>query len=1487
MTNLRNAERYNIGLDMGTGSVGWAVTDQDGNLYRFKGKPTWGSRLFTSAESAATARTYRGQRRRYDRRRQRLNLLQQMFQPEMEKTDSDFFVRLNQSRLWKDDPQRFGEYTWPLFNKKHPLIIDGKEITEPVYYGMFPTIYHLRFWLMQQTNQVDIRLIYLAFHNIVKTRGNFLYQDMGTALTAKNADISKSIDEFAAAFEDWQGSLDEESPLKGAVVDADVLEAALNDTQTRRAEKEEVAAKAFSTDSSDKKKMGKAFADAFIGYKANLTYIFDIKEDNKDIKLSFGDEEKVDAAKELLGDEDKLLFEAMNAIYSSVVLQDILHITNAEVYWASGIFKTALEGMDIDDCAVNISKSKIIEYGRYREDLKCLKQLVKKYYPNDGETGKNSSEYKTFFKGKEFCDPKSKVPVKGHKHRHMKYDPATAEGYTRYDLGAKGGTDIRTKSDVTPYEQFKKDTLSLFRVKYANGKLQPLDESVIALKAAADESILEIAKRFEDQTFMRKLKTSDNGVIPYQLHLEEMTAIIEGQKASYPFLAEVYTTHDGVVRNKIKSLVSFRIPYYVGPLTQKSAAKDVEGRNRFAWSVRQAGKESAKVYPWNWDDVIDKETSADAFMHRMIGSDTYLWNEPVLPRCSLLYEKYCVLNELNGAHYKDTDGNIRRLDVSERKQIFEDLFIHGKHVSVSYRDVEDWAKRHCRRYAELSGGQEENGFESKLGSYRYFCRLLGTTDLNDSQREMAEDIIEWNTLFEDRDILRAKIKETYSNFLSDKQIKDVCKKRFTGWGNLSKKLLTGIKVKSDEGPVSVMDVLEYGYPNAGCSAFRHGDAMVLMQVLHNETLDFEEKINEINEESGEGRLLTVDDLPYASPALRRSINQTMRIVEEIVSIAGCAPENIYIESTRDEDELTKKGRTKKRFESLNAQLKSLNGEQLKAGIMNELKENESKLDSDRLMLYFMQNGKSMYSGADLDIRNLSSYQIDHIIPQSYIKDDSLDNRVLVKADENQRKKDSLLLDESIRTRMKPVWNALHNAHLMSDKKYSNLCCDSISERRMQGFINRQLVETSQVVKFAAQILAQRYPQNSDGTGTRVCTVKAGISHQLRQVWDNVAGRYVWRFPKVREMNDYHHAHDAYLAAEVGRFISIRYPESYTNPVGMAKAMRTYIKRRANQYAIDHKAPGHSFIAASFLESGFDKETGVVTRDKWDAEAELARMTKYFNLPDCYITRMPEITAGAFSNATLYSPRNQTMAKKLDLSPQKKNLSIQRYGGFSSENPAFFFIFEKEDKKGNKVFSFAALPVSKEKKICIEGRTALEEYAKTLLKSGEKFVCIIKPMLYKYQLIEIDGCRMLLTGKKDASNACELAFDINHAKTIAKIVEGGSPDKVAMLDLYDECTAKLQKYMHEFAKNLKLESYRSSFESACVETQSQIILSILDLVRVSSKANTVNLSGIGGKKSAGRYQPTYNSILKSRQFAIIDQSITGMFENRTELKHSEA
>ena len=50
---------YYLGLDMGTSSVGWAVTDNEYHLLRKKGKDMWGIREFEPAETAAERRSHR------------------------------------------------------------------------------------------------------------------------------------------------------------------------------------------------------------------------------------------------------------------------------------------------------------------------------------------------------------------------------------------------------------------------------------------------------------------------------------------------------------------------------------------------------------------------------------------------------------------------------------------------------------------------------------------------------------------------------------------------------------------------------------------------------------------------------------------------------------------------------------------------------------------------------------------------------------------------------------------------------------------------------------------------------------------------------------------------------------------------------------------------------------------------------------------------------------------------------------------------------------------------------------------------------------------------------------------------------------------------------------------------------------------------------------------------------------------------------------
>ena len=69
---------YNIGLDIGTSSVGWAVVEEDTQKIVKKAKKAlWGVRLFEPATTAVGRRTCRSTRRRYDRRRKRIELLQE------------------------------------------------------------------------------------------------------------------------------------------------------------------------------------------------------------------------------------------------------------------------------------------------------------------------------------------------------------------------------------------------------------------------------------------------------------------------------------------------------------------------------------------------------------------------------------------------------------------------------------------------------------------------------------------------------------------------------------------------------------------------------------------------------------------------------------------------------------------------------------------------------------------------------------------------------------------------------------------------------------------------------------------------------------------------------------------------------------------------------------------------------------------------------------------------------------------------------------------------------------------------------------------------------------------------------------------------------------------------------------------------------------------------------------------------------------------
>lgn len=161
-------KEYYIGLDIGTDSVGWAVTDTQYNVLKFKGNAMWGVRLFDESQTAQERRMFRASRRRNQRKRKRLDLLEMLFDKEISAKDISFFKRLKESSLYYEDKDVDTPYA----------VFADKNYTDKDYHKQYPTIYHLCAELIKNQREHDVRLVFLALHHLIKNRGHFLFDNL-------------------------------------------------------------------------------------------------------------------------------------------------------------------------------------------------------------------------------------------------------------------------------------------------------------------------------------------------------------------------------------------------------------------------------------------------------------------------------------------------------------------------------------------------------------------------------------------------------------------------------------------------------------------------------------------------------------------------------------------------------------------------------------------------------------------------------------------------------------------------------------------------------------------------------------------------------------------------------------------------------------------------------------------------------------------------------------------------------------------------------------------------------------------------------------------------------------------------------------------------------------------------------------------------------------------------------------------------------------
>lgn len=1361
---MAEKSNYYIGLDCGTGSVGWAVTDEKYNLLKFKGKTLWGSRLFETANTAAERRAARSSRRRTRRSTDRIKLLDLLFEDEITKVDPEFYLRLRKSFLLEEDKNLKR-------NSKNTLFSD-QNYTDKDFHKAYPTIWHLRKAIIEAPadKHFDIRLYYLAIHHILRNRGHFLRE--GKIKGAGN--FAEIFQNFLEISDQFGLSVNDNSETLERIIKSEHVSV----RDLRRTIKETI----FIEDDDGISNEQDELAGLLAGSKVTPAKIFGLVEDKEATKLSFASDNYEDKIAEIENelDQDQIaLIEAAKAIYDFGFLSNLL---NGEEY---------------------ISFAMVNNYNNHAKELKELKRLLKPY----------KDDYDTFFKtekisGKEIC-----------------YNNYIGKAY-----GEKAGR--KTAAKPIFQEDINKEIKHLFE------------------KHNIDTDLLEKAERGE---LLPKQRGQAKGTIPQQLHHNELEIILRHLEKDYPSFARKTVTEPEAYNTKTKKILSiheFRIPYYCGPLVNGE-------KSDFAWGDEEI---AALVHPWNFSELVNLDARADKFIKRMTNKCTYLPSEDVLPKSSLLYQKYMVLNELNNLKINDH----RIDDVSVKQEIYERVFENGEITgNITLRGLEKWLRENgFLADKDTLSGSSENKFLPKLSTHLDFVKILGENYRKEFSPAKLEQGVELVTILgNEPKMLEKRIKETLGEKCSDEQARKISRRQYKDWARFSRKFLTGITANINGSKTGIMDMLW----NANLN---------LMEILSKD-YPFANLIEEYNKLQNPPKAeIDYEDIKnlYCSPSVKRALWQAIKVVDDIVKAENVTPTKIFIEATRDGGDPRKSGETLSRHKKLTELYHKLTRSPEAKELLVELGGKEPRdLQSKKLYLYFTQMGHCAYSGERIELEELftKAYDIDHIFPRSKTKDDSFDNLVLVKAEYNRDKTNKYPVESKWREKMSATWHFWQQAGLITKEKLERLTRTSeLTPTELSGFIARQIVETSQSVKLLKQLLSQKFPN------TKIVLVKAGQVKDFRDYFakgnqDGSNGKDVFdpkpEFIKIRELNDLHHAKDAYLNIVVGNVMS----ETYTDD-----PRRWFAKNQRFDYSINSHAIWKATPRANDYYRG------------WDYQNSIDIISKNMRRNYVLCTHMVHVQTGMITDLQPVGKTSNTDG----IIPLKNNLPVEKYGGYNSIKGSYFSLVEFEDKKGNSHRRIIQVPIIFEKDP--------QAYFERELGSTAK---IIMSKIYFGSALEVDGCPVTLRGR--TGNRLSLApdkqlylenSDLPCLKKVLKLNQKMKADKKYNVDekdlvtkeenskLYDAICEKVKIFKDYPSLSNTVEKILVSkmrFDNLHIEEQCAVISDIL--LAFGANASRADLSLVAdGATQVGTL--TILDDITDQEIYLVEQSPTGIFERKINL-----
>lgn len=279
-----------------------------------------------------------------------------------------------------------------------------------------------------------------------------------------------------------------------------------------------------------------------------------------------------------------------------------------------------------------------------------------------------------------------------------------------------------------------------------------------------------------------------------------------------------------------------------------------------------------------------------------------------------------------------------------------------------------------------------------------------------------------------------------------------------------------------------------------------------------------------------------------NPVVYRSLNETRKIINALLGkYKDISAINIEVakevgKSFEQRKEAAKYQRENEEYnENLRIELiQKLTAEGCRSSWSDKLME--------RFSLWKSQDMKCIYSGREIsfaEIVNGTKVQVDHIIPQSIVLDETLNNKVLVITEENQKKGNRLPLQYMTNDQAKEFKNRVGNLSrkgAISRIKKEYLLLPELDNEVVSGFIDRNINDTRTISKYIAVYLSNAYSGKF-----KINVIKGSITSRFRKRWLGSKLKMYGGTPsiyglekKTRDLHYYHHAIDAVVVANLER-----------------------------------------------------------------------------------------------------------------------------------------------------------------------------------------------------------------------------------------------------------------------------------------------------------------------------------------------------------------